>query len=126
MWENLKQDVKKMVDKKHELEIQYRTQRDMHIEELAMMAASRIQSDIFKSLRIFDDNYLRIFTCGSVHVDNTFKDVSFEHHMGMIEDRIRRSVPDWIIITDVRHWAQSADSALTVEYKINEDKVCEE
>ena len=126
MWENLKQKVKKMVDKKQELETHYREQRDMHIEELAKMAASIIQFDISKSLRIFDENYLRIFTCGSVHVDNTFKDVSFEHHMGMIEDRIRRSVPDWIIIKDVRHWPQSADSALTVEYIIDEAKICEE
>ena len=126
MWENLKQDVKKMVDKKHELETQYREQRDKHIDELAMMVASRIQADISKSLRIFDENYLRIFTCGSVQVDNTFEDVSFGKHMGMIEDKIRRSVPDWIIITDVRPWGDIKNVKLTVEYIIDEARVCAE
>ena len=126
MWENLKQDVKKMVDKKHELETQYRTQRDKHIEELAMMVASRIQSDISKSLRVFDENYLRISTCGSIHVDNTFKDVLFEHHMGMAEDRIRRNVPDWVDIIEVRPWDSHTNEKLSVDYTINEAKVCEE
>lgn len=123
MWENLKQDVKKMVAKKQELEDQYRTRRDNHIEELAMMVASRIQSDISKSLRIFDENYLRCFTCGSVHVDNTFKDVSLDYHMGMIEDKIRRSVPDWIIITEVRPLDHSTNVELIVEYIIDEARV---
>ena len=126
MWENLKKDVKKMVDKKHELENHYREQMDKHIEELAMMVASRIQSDISKSLRIFDENYLRISTCGSVQVDNTFKDVSFGKHLGMIEDRIRRSVPDWIIITEVRPWDHYTNIKLIVDYIIDEDKICAE
>ena len=123
MWEELKQDIKKMVNKKHELEAHYREQRDMHIKELAMMAASLIQSDISKALRIFDENYLRIYTCGSVDIDNTFKDVSFNKHLGMIEDRIRRSVPDWIIITDVRPWDSHTNIKLAVDYIINEDKL---
>lgn len=126
MWEDLKQDAKKMVDKKQELETHYREQRDRHIEELAMMAASRIQSDISKSLRVFDENYLRISTCGSVQVDNTFKDVLFGYHLGMIEDRIRRSVPDWIVITEVRPWDHYTNIKLVVEYIIDEAKVCAE
>lgn len=126
MWEELKKDVKKMVDKKQELETRYRTQRDKHIEELAMMAASRIQFDISKSLRRFDENYLMISTCGSVQVDNTFKDVSFGEHMGMIEDRIRRSVPEWVIITEVRPFDYITNYELVVEYVIDEAKVCKE
>ena len=126
MWENLKQNVKKMVDKKHELETQYRTQRDMHIDELTMVAASRIQEDISESVRKFNENYLRTATCGSVQVDNTFKDVSFGKHLGMIEDRIRRSVPDWIIITEVRPWDHYTNIKLIVEYIIDEDRVCAE
>jgi hypothetical protein len=126
MWENLKQGVKTMVDKKHELETHYREQRDKHIEELAMMVASRIQSDISKSLRIFDENYLRIFTCGSVNIDNTFEDVLFKKHLGMIEDRIRRNVPDWVDIMEVRPWDSHTNVKLAVSYIINEAKVCAE
>lgn len=127
MWEKLKKDVKKMVDKKHELETQYRAQRDMHIEVLAKMAADLIQSDIFKSVRMFDQNYLRIYTCGSVHVDNTFKDVSFGEHMDMIDDRIRRNVPDWVNIINVLPFGyNSANCTLVVDYTINEAKVCAE
>lgn len=126
MWENLKQNVKKMVDKKHELETQYREQRDKHIEELAMMAASLIQSDIFKSLRIFNENHLRIYTCGHVNIDNTFKDVLFNKHLGMIEDRIRINVPDWVDITEVRPWDSHTNVKLAVDYIIDEAKVCEE
>lgn len=123
MWENLKQNVKKMVDKKHELEDQYRTQRDRHIEELAMMVASRIQADISESVRKFDDNYLRCSTVGSVQVDNIFKDVSFGKHLGMTEDRIKWNVPDWIIISEVRPWDHYTNIKLIVEYIIDEDRV---
>lgn len=126
MWENLKKDVKKMVDKKHELETQHSTRKAMQIEELAMMTASLIQSDMFEALITCNENYLSICTCRRVQADNTFTYVSCDHDMGMIKDRIRRNVPDWVIIKDVRHWDSSTGVKLTVEYIIDEAKVCEE
>ena len=130
MWENLKQGVKKMVAKRNELAECYRKQRDDHIAEVVQMASVIIRSDISKKLRKFDENYMRICTSGDIHVDISampgLDDVSVKHHMGMIEDRLRREVPEWIRIIGCKPIDEYTEDIFVVEYIIDEYKVCEE
>lgn len=126
MWEELKQGVKKMVNKKHELAECARRQRDEHIAELVKTVANRIRIDISDKLISFDAD-MRISTYGDMHVDISrmpfCSDISVKRHMGMINDRLQRELPDWIHIIRCTPIDSYTDNMFVLEYTINEDKL---